>query len=147
MKKLTKIGIAFVVALIVLFLGIKCLVLFHPCPIIGGLKWKPTLSFEKLEKTRPFIARVESKETGFRPPYRDVSTGALVPSTNSVPFIHVDLVKPNGEGIAIYQEEPDSNQITFVAQLREGQQYNFPEAFLTWQKNHGFSSNNTAGQK
>jgi hypothetical protein len=122
------------------WLTIVCLVVLGTMLITGTLpfrswpgttppggKWTRALSFTEVAQIPPFTATVESKYVGERGASSDSQTRLPAQAAAPTPYVLVHLVKWNGR-LAIYQENPTSNQVTFVSHLRVGGKYKFPAA-------------------
>lgn len=97
-----------------------------PIPKPAGSRWTRSLSFAELEKVPPFVAVVESTQVGERGPLIDNSTGLPARGAAATPYLLIHLVTDKGKRLAIYQENPTTNQVAFAHGLRVGERYSFP---------------------
>jgi hypothetical protein len=103
-----------------------------PAPRITGIGLIPCFSFEQLERTKPFSAKVVSSEAGLRKAPVDSATGRIRPGARPAPYVLIYLLKADGARSAVYQEHANSNEVAFASQLETGHEYRLPDAFEAW---------------
>jgi len=94
----------------------------------AGLSSVPTISFDELRHTKPFLATVQEKRIGTWNAVIDSSTGRSEDGGVRTKYILVYLSKSNNMQIALYEENPNSDDLAALLSLRDGQAYSFPGA-------------------
>jgi hypothetical protein len=101
----------------------------------SGLGWIPAMSFAEVRKSPSFVAVVESKRRGAWEPALDSSTGKPAVGAGPIEYVMVYLRRADGKRMSIYQENPTTDEVAFVASLVEGTRYSFPAALTSWGTN------------